>query len=253
MISGYRAKVLVIDDDYELHSNLKDFLELYHFGVAVAPDGVEALALLKKEIPDIIVCDIVMPGMDGNTFLSIIQAQDEYRQIPLIYMTGITDPEEKLYGLQRGAIDYLIKPFIPEELLYKINNIIQLRKGPDRVKTAGEAEEPEAVVFKIQFEEILKQSYHNVSLSPDDIAEKVNMSVSALQRKIMRYYQSNFSLVVKQYRLQKARLLLARSDRSVDEVARMCGFSSASYFSRIFKENSRLSPVQYRLQQLGKG
>lgn len=251
MINGYRAKVPVVEDDYELHSNLKDFLELYDLGVAVAPNGVEALALLKKELPDIIVCDIVMPGMDGTTFLSIIQAQDEYRPIPLIYMTGITDPEEKLQGLQRGAIDYLIKPFMPEELLYKINNIIQLRKGTESVKTAGDAEE--AVVFKKQFEDILKQSYHNVSLSPDDIAEKVNMSVSALQRKIMRYYQSNFSLVVKQYRLQKARLLLSRSDRSVDEVARMCGFSSASYFSRIFKESSRLSPIQYRQQQSAKG
>lgn len=250
MINGYRAKVLVVEDDYELHSNLKDFLELYDLGVAVAPNGVEALALLKTELPDIIVCDIVMPGMDGTTFLRIIQAQDEYRQIPLIYMTGITDPKEKLHGLQRGAIDYLIKPFMPEELLYKINNIIQLRKGPDPVKTVGDAEE--AVVFRKQFEDILKQSYHNVSLSPDDIAEKVNMSVSALQRKIMRYYHSNFSLVVKQYRLQKARLLLSRSDRSIDEVARMCGFSSASYFSRIFKETSRMSPMQYRLQQLEK-
>lgn len=253
MVKDCKPKVLIVEDDCGLRTNLGDFLELYHFDVEIASNGTDALTLLNQQAPDIIVSDLIMPGMDGKTFLRAIQANEAFRLIPFIYMTGKTDLQDKLYGLQNGAIDYLIKPFMLEELLYKINNIIQLRNQFSSVQPEAQSGEPITFGFKKQFEEALTNSYHNVSLSLEDIADKVNMSASALQRKISRYYQSNFSSVVKEYRLQKARLLLVKSDRPIDEVARMCGFSSASYFSRIFKETSRLSPVQYRLQQLGKG
>ncbi|OIN58486.1 hypothetical protein BLX24_12985 [Arsenicibacter rosenii] len=244
--------MLVIDDDYKLNDNLKEFLELNYFKVQVASNGIDAMRLLAQQPPDIIVCDMIMPGMDGKTFLQAVQAHDQYRCIPFIYMTGIRDPDDKLHSLQRGAIDYLIKPFMLEELLYKINNIIQLLNRPLLVRADSPAEESVAFVFKTQFEETLKHNYRNPGLSLEDMADKVNMSASALQRKITRYYQSNFSSVVRAYRLKKAEELLRSSDHLIDDIARMCGFSSASYFSRIFKESSHLSPIQYRFRQLDK-
>ena len=116
----FMAKILIVEDDINLQNNLKEYLELYEYEVWCAFNGVEALTMLGTVLPDVIVCDIMMPLMDGHSFLQEKIKDIRYQPIPLIHITAKTDVEEKLISLHEGAIDYLFKPFSLKELLLTI-------------------------------------------------------------------------------------------------------------------------------------
>lgn len=241
------AKVLVVEDEEQLRLNISEQLELDDHQVESATNGVEALALLSSFLPDLILCDIMMPEMDGLEFVRVLKRNPLYRSVPVIFLTAKVSQQDLIQGLEEGANDYLSKPFLRRELLLKVNNIINQQRDLliRKLQQTVASEEPD-FQFVRQFTELLERHYENPSLVADDVAADMNMSLSALQRGLKRYLQRNFSEIVKEYRLLKAAEYLTQTDQSLQWIATRCGFSSLSYFSYCFKETHQISPLRFR-------
>ncbi|WP_428666504.1 response regulator transcription factor [Runella sp.] len=245
------AKILVVEDDDELRNNIIEHLTIVGHQIAYSPNGSDALKSLSVFNPDIIICDIQMPLMDGITFLKEKQKNKGYQSIPLIFLTSHVSNNQKLMGLEVGAIDYITKPFQIKELILKIDNITSLRSNLMMlVPSAEPLGNKETIQFKMLIEETLQLLFSNQELSIGEVAFKMNMSVSALQRHLSRYYEKNFSDLLKEFRLNKAVGLLIKTDKSIEDIAFQCGFNSLSYFSRSFKNLYKLPPIKYRMSNL---
>ncbi|MFD2570177.1 response regulator [Spirosoma soli] len=248
------AKVLVVEDEEQLRLNISEQLELDNHEVGSAMNGAEALALLSSFTPDLILCDIMMPEMDGIEFIRAIKRSVLYRSIPLIFLTAKVSQQDMLQGLEEGAIDYLQKPFLHKELLLKVNNIINQQKDlliHQLQKTV--ASEEADFQFIRQFTEQLERNFANSSFTIDQMAEAMNMSLSTLQRNLKRYFQRGFGEIIREYRLLKAAEYLIQTDQSLQWIASRCGFSSLSYFSSSFKEANQISPLRFRQNNQSNG
>ncbi|EIW00478.1 diguanylate cyclase (GGDEF) domain-containing protein [Thermoanaerobacter siderophilus SR4] len=117
--------ILIVDDNKLTRKILKDILENAGYGVLEAKDGEEALQIYKNKLPDMVILDIVMPGMTGFDLLRILRKEEENLMLPIILLTSQDNFEEKIKGLELGADDYLVKPFNDKELLFKVNNLFQ--------------------------------------------------------------------------------------------------------------------------------
>lgn len=247
------AKILVVEDDYQLRENIAEQLELDHHDVRTAWNGLEALGILRSFFPDLILCDIMMPEMDGIAFIRAVKQDAAYRGIPFIFLTAKVAKPDVIQGLEEGAVDYISKPFLHRELTLKINNITnQQRELVVRHLHRAVEEEDSDFQFVRQFTAVLDRHFDDASLSAELMAELMNMSLSALQRNLKKYLRRSFSDTLKEYRLQKATNYLLRSDQNVQWIAGRCGFSSLSYFSFCFKEAHQMSPRQFRLMNQNK-
>lgn len=245
------AKILVVEDDDELRNNILEHLIIAGHKIHGSSNGIDALQTLHNFIPDIIICDIQMPIMDGIEFLKEKQKDKLYQYIPLIFLTSHVSTNQKLMGLEVGAIDYITKPFQIKELILKIDNITTLRSNLIMLTPPVEhPEDKESIQFKTNIEEILASLHSNQDFSISEAAFQMNMSVSTLQRHLNRYYGNNFSDLLKLYRLTKAATMLLKTDKSIEEIAFQSGFNSLSYFSRSFKEVYKIPPIKYRLSNL---
>lgn len=241
--------VLLVEDYLPLRENIREQLEVAGYQIRAVEHGVQALELLTVFRPDVIVCDILMPHMDGLDLLKAIKQHALHRSIPLIFLTACSTPEDRLEGLKLGAIDYICKPFSIQELLLKVSNIITQQTELVRHQLqASIAQETIDIEFVNLFNRQLEQSYSEALFNADQMARALAMSLSALQRNLKRYFNSNFSQLLKEYRLVKASNYLRHTDRSLDWVATRCGFGSLSSFSRSFKEAYGLAPLRYRQQ-----
>lgn len=131
-VKSQRARILIVDDDPEMIRLIKEVLELIPSEVLVENTGVDALALLHREIEkdgvDVVLLDIMMPGEDGFRILDRMKSDPQLRQIPVILITGLNSIEAKTRGLQMGADDYIIKPFDPQELLARLDVVLRIRR-----------------------------------------------------------------------------------------------------------------------------
>ena len=120
-------KILVIEDEPGVRENLAEILQLAQYEVVVAVDGMEGIELARQHRPDLIICDVMMPRMDGFEVLKTLQANPELATIPLIFLTAMADLENLREGMDLGADDYLTKPFELDELLISINSRLRKR------------------------------------------------------------------------------------------------------------------------------
>jgi PleD family two-component response regulator len=121
--------ILVIDDELHIRTILTYMLEQEGFQVVQASGGAEALAILDDSLPDLILLDIMMPDMDGFSVLSRIRGQFRTHNLPVILLTARGETQQKVRGLEAGANDYLVKPFVPEELILRVRNMLQLSRN----------------------------------------------------------------------------------------------------------------------------
>ncbi|ADB38682.1 response regulator transcription factor [Spirosoma linguale] len=241
------ANILLIEDDLSLQLTLKTILELYGHRIAVADNGKRALSLLRYSTPDLIISDIIMPRMDGYTFLERLKEGLPYKKIPVIFLTSKDSQEDRSKGLEMGVISYLTKPVAKDEIISQINNLIAYRNSIIN-RTIYEAHEDQQPDFQFvkQFYDLLTDMAVNSDFSIEKAALNLFMSTSTLKRRLKNYLDSNFSDLVKEFRLKKADNLLLNSDYSLEQISVLCGFSSLSYFSRSFKASYKINPNQYR-------
>ena len=121
------ASILVVEDDIVMRDGVCEILELAGYTVNVASNGKEALELLEKVAPELIVSDIMMPKLTGYQLVEVLKAEDSTSHIPIILLTAKSTQEDKISGLKAGADAYLVKPFNKEELLVRVENLIKLR------------------------------------------------------------------------------------------------------------------------------
>lgn len=254
--SSYR--VLVVEDDEEIRSYICRELatDFYTEGCG---NGKEALELIFKRPPHLIISDVMMPEMDGIALCTRVKQNINLNHIPVVLLTAKTREEDNLEGLNCGADAYLTKPFSIEILRRTVQNIIHNRKLLQN--KFGGSQTQEKRVQKLHVEspderllnrvmKVINDNMANPDLSVDMLAEKVGISRVHLYRKLKELTNQSASDLIRNVRLKQAAALLAAKRQSINEVATRTGFANVNYFSTAFKELYGLTPTAYMEQCL---
>ena len=243
--------ILIAEDNHELRSYIASLLA-NRYNILTAENGKIALEISQKELPDIIISDILMPEMDGKEFCSRIKKDIHTCHIPFMILTALTSESYQLEGLTIGADDYITKPFNPSILLSKVNNILESRKLITRRSHTLQAMQPEELVeedkdkqFLLQLISIIRANMSNSKLKIDDLGRELGMSHTPFYKKIKELTNQTPNDFLKQIRLEQAKKLLIESKLSVSEVAYQTGFSSPKYFQECFKKHFGENPSKY--------
>lgn len=247
--------LLVVEDNPELRGYLRDLLAA-HYRVTLAADGEEALDLLKQEMPDMVISDVLMPRMNGFELCEKLKSEEEYWHLPVILLTAKTDLADNIHGLNLGADAYVGKPFDPSYLLAVVQNIFANRARIQpvvRTLTAesldvrenGEAEIPldeRERAFLGKLYELLDKRLSDEEYNVLSLAREIGISRSSLYSKIKLMTGKSPQIFFSEYRLNRAKDFLESGDFTVSEVAYKVGFCSLAGFSRSFKKQFGYSP-----------
>ncbi|MEO9806412.1 MAG: response regulator [Reichenbachiella sp.] len=242
--------VLVIEDNEDLSRYLKELLR-ENYTVHMSSNGMEGVEKAKELVPDLIISDVMMPKKDGIEVCNELKEAHETDHIPIILLTALADRESKLKGLERGADDYLLKPFDPKELAARVSNLLSQRSklkekyvGLLRLDVANIEVSNREEQFLKKLMEVIGDHLSDSAFSVEQLSSEVAMSRMQLHRKLTALTGQSASTFVRNHRLNQAtRLLLA--GETATQVAYAVGFSSPSYFTRAFKEVYGVAPSEY--------
>ncbi len=260
--------VLVIEDNIDMQNHIRQVIEQqYH--CLLSASGELGISMAKEFIPDLIVCDIMLSGIDGFEVLKQIKQMEITAHIPIILLTARSDLDSRLHGLNLKADEYLSKPFNQQELLIRIENLIDNRlqlqqnylqqfvvdqkqsRKQNSVSKLSELtcdDEPcqsKDEVFLEKLETIIAKMYTDTELGSQQLANEMAISERQLQRKIKVLLGITPNNYIKEFRLVKAQNLL-KSGAQIGRIAMDVGFSSQTYFGRCFKESYQCTPKQYQ-------
>jgi signal transduction histidine kinase/DNA-binding response OmpR family regulator/ligand-binding sensor domain-containing protein len=245
-------RVLVVEDNDDLLNFLKRTLS-NDFKVYTAVDGKKAWEFIQRQVPDLVVSDIMMPNMNGFELCEIMKSTYETSHIPIVLLTALSEKTDQLHGLGLGADDYLTKPFDMGILLQRIKSIIRNRevvrgkafkliKGESADPTILENEHNDKFLKKIL--EVARENISNPEFSKDEFASSVNMSSSLLYKKTKTLTGLSPTDFIKTIRLNQALVLMQSRKYTVTEVSELCGFASVGYFSTVFRKHFGKSPSE---------
>jgi len=244
--------VLVVEDNEDIRNFLKLSLEP-RYRVFEAADGESGRDLAIKIVPDIIICDVMMPGMDGIELTRILKKQEKTSHIPIIILSAKTGLENRIQGLEQGADAYVPKPFSSEELHARIKNLIDGRKKLKEKFSRALLVKPEAVAepsmeekFLMRVKAVVEENLADENFSVEQMSKQVGMSRAQLHRKLIALTGKSASRFVRNYRLEHAHELLKKRVGTVSEIAYRVGYSSPAYFTKCFTEDFGISPSQVR-------
>ena len=246
-----KRTLLIVDDSEEILSYEYNLLRP-HYHVITSTNGEDALQIARKEIPDLIISDIVMPKMDGREFCHCIKEDVLTQHIPVILLTSENTVEDQVQGLNIGADDYITKPFNAELLKAKIATILknkELQKEHlrTRILRMPDIEIPESIddTLIAKINDVIKQNIGESNLTVEFLASKTALSRVQLFRKMKAITGCSPSEYIKAIRLEHAAEILVQSKQSIADVAYMVGFSDPKYFSNCFSEKFGVTPSQY--------
>lgn len=251
-----KQRLLIIDDSPDVTDFLSElFSESYE--CIVAADGIEGLQTANRIIPDIIICDVQMPRMNGLEVVRLLKSKRETRYIPTILLSGYNTRENRLEGLRAMADDFIAKPFDYEELNLKMSNLLQVRSEmmatePEDYITQKLDLDPSTYNAKDRalIEEMIEffaVHYPENKLNISQIANHLNYSVRQLQRKIKNITTVSPMDLLRIYRLKQASAALLRH-KTISEVSEASGFSSPNYFCTCFKDYYEITPRKFQRQ-----
>ena len=248
-----RQHIIIVEDDAEIRGFLES--ELSHdYDITTCDNGKAGLSEVFKMIPDLVISDVMMPEMDGNTMCSKIKSSPTTSHIPVILLTAKSRDEDRLEGLETGADAYLLKPFNMDILRRTIINLIhthqmlrlkygrndQLEEQVEQVKMKSPDEQLLDRVMKV-----INKNISNSDLSVDSIADEVGISRVHLHRKMKELTGQTPHDFIRNIRLKQAAHLLSSQNMNITEVMYACGFNNAASFSTIFKKFYGMSPREY--------
>lgn len=245
-----RPTVLVIDDNTDIRQYERTLLQDEYI-VLEAADGKEGLAVALKEVPDLVICDVMMPVMDGLEFTKQLKTNTATSHIPVIMLTAKNLEEHRAEGYEHGADSYITKPFHSKVLLARIENLLrqrQLLKNLYQGSKEAEKEISEAHLedrdkqFLKQLQAIIQKNLSDSEFGVEDMGQQIGLSRVQLYRKVKAMTGSSVVDLLRKARLAKARRLLETRSMSVSEVAYEVGFSAPSYFTKCFKEEYGMLP-----------
>ncbi len=252
--------ILVIDDTRDMLAYLKTELAAdYH--VVTAINGEEGLALALEQLPDLVICDLMMPDMDGFEVLHQLRADINTSHIPFILLTAKGDSKSRIYGLQASADDYITKPFNTQVLLARIEGLLNIRRllSKNYRKKLLSSQSPTTQnssqlsgrdqQFLDRFNEFIVKQHHNPELNVKDIQQALHISERSLQKKIKALLGCTVVQHLRNYRLEQAVRLLKEGQMNLSNIVEASGFSSQQYFNRCFKQYFGESPLNYIKQE----
>ena len=248
-----RASIIIAEDDDEIRDYLtKELSE--HYDIHSCTNGREALAEVYRTHPDIVISDVMMPEMDGNTLCTQLKLNPQTNHLPVILLTAKNRDEDKLEGLETGADAYIVKPFNMDILRRTIANLINARTllRQKYGRTEQLEEQMEEVKVKSPDEKLLERimstinkQLNNSDLSVDMIADEVGISRVHLHRKMKELTGQTPHDFIRTLRLKQAANLLTTQNMNITEVVYACGFSNPTSFSTLFKSVYGMSPREY--------
>lgn len=245
-----RPTVLVIDDNTDIRQYERTLLQDEYI-VLEAADGKEGLSVAMKEVPDLVICDVMMPVMDGLEFTEQLKTNTATSHIPVIMLTAKNLEEHRAEGYEHGADSYITKPFHSKVLLARIENLLrqrQLLKNLYQGTKEAEKEISEAHLedrdkqFLKQLQAIIQKNLSDSEFGVEEMGQQIGLSRVQLYRKVKAMTGSSVVDLLRKARLAKARRLLETRSMSVSEVAYEVGFSAPSYFTKCFKEEYGMLP-----------
>jgi signal transduction histidine kinase/ligand-binding sensor domain-containing protein/DNA-binding response OmpR family regulator len=244
--------VLLIVED---HKDLKEMVisKLYDIGnIYEASNGLSGLQMAQAILPDLIISDILMPGLDGISLCEKIKSDVLTNHIPVVLLSAKTGEDEQLEGLSKGADDYLVKPFNTEILIQKVNNILKSREklkdqysSSKGISIAEIIESSSDQKYVKYITRIVEENMSDPQFSVENLSDILNLDRFQLYRKIHAVTGVSPSKFITRVRLAKALELLKSKKVNVTEVAYHLGFNSSSYFTRCFKEVYGVQPSKY--------
>ena len=251
---GNQQQLIVIaEDDSEIRDYLVQELSA-DYKVVGCENGKKAFAEVLKTTPDLLISDIMMPEMDGNTLCSKVKTNPATSHVPVILLTAKNREEDQLEGLETGADAYIVKPFNMDILRRTIINLIHTHQML-RLKY-GRNDDLEKKVDDVQIQspddklmervmQVINKNIGNAELSVDDIAEEVGISRVHLHRKMKELTGQTPHDFIRNIRLKQAANLLTTQNMNITEVMYACGFNNPASFSTIFKKFYGMSPREY--------
>lgn len=245
--NGQLYSALVVEDNPDMRVYISELLGELGISVEQAANGIEGKKQVSVKKPDIIISDIMMPEMNGFEFASWVRSVPESRQIPVILLSARSEVEDKVYGFEIGVSDYLTKPFNAQELQARVDNLLTLKKEREQFSNQEEESTLSADAELVQqLQEFVESKIGNNDISVDDLAASASMSVRNLQRILKSVTGFTPVEFIREVRLYAARdLLETKQKRTVSEVAYAVGFSTPSYFSKLYKKRFGTSPAEY--------
>lgn len=249
-----KYSILVVEDQEELREMIIIEMQKLFSTVHSASNGVEALKVIKEQMPNIIVSDVMMPQMDGLELCKKVKSDLEISHIPVILLTARADSQSLELGYKMGADAYLAKPFEFDSLTSLLYNTLRNRELlREKFKSTGFALLPEEVTTSSADEEFLKQllevihkEISNVDLDVMLLADRMAMSRSTLFAKMKSITGTGVKEFINELRIKQAMVLLKDSETPIVEVSERVGFSQQRYFSTVFKQHTEMTPTEYR-------
>jgi DNA-binding response OmpR family regulator len=247
-----KKTILIVEDNFELQNFLKQLLS-DEYNILAAEDGAEGFEVAKRQFPDIILSDIMMPNLNGVELCKKLVEDKQTKHIPIIVLTAKNSTHAKLEALESGAIEFLQKPFNIKELQLKIKNNLTRR---DQIISRYQNnlthnphlknERSQDQIFLEKLNKIVNDNLNNTNFRIEELAEQINMSHSSLYRKCSSLTGMSVVDYIKQIRLKKAAILLVKYGYSISEVAYLVGFNNPKYFSNCFKTFFNKTPKKFK-------
>lgn len=251
--------ILIIDDNPEICEFIKAILN-DHYNVVVELNPLESINKIITYLPDLIISDVMMPGLDGFELCKKIKTDLRFSHIPVILLTAKASTHDHITGYETGADDYIYKPFDEELLMVRVKNLIaqkeNLRKffiGSDGIINPKVKANNLDISFIDRVLEQIQQQYPDPDFNVNTIIDKLGMSRSIFYKKFKALSDQSVNDLIRNFRLKKAAEMLAGGQFTVSQVAYDCGFSDPAYFSKVFKEFYKVSPKDYNSSQTEAG
>lgn len=257
-----KYKLLVVED----HADIRLYLRVLFsatYNIIMAENGEEGVRMARKEIPDLVITDVMMPVMNGFECCRILKEDLKTCHIPIILLTALTDDENIVKGIELGADDYILKPFNPEILRTKVKRLIKSRTELKRIYTkllmpsitvnGSQEENTETIIiedpFITQILNIVNENLQNPEFNVKKLAEMLNMSQPTLYRKVKQL--TNFTIIelVRGVRLKRSAELLRSRKYNVQEVAEMVGYNDIPTFRKHFVDFYGTTPSTFKSKE----
>ena len=248
-----RLPLVVVADD---NPDMRLYLRLHLAGqyrIAEAVTGEQALEIVRARNPDLVLSDVMMPGLDGISLCRAIRADERIASTPVVLLTARGDHRTQIDGLSAGADDFLVKPFDAEALMARVENLIELRRllrtgapfasvavGPSAVNVPSTVS-----AFVERVRDIVESNLANTNFGVDWLADEVALSPRQLQRRLRDATRLSAAGFIRMMRLARAAQLLAAGASNVSETAYAVGFRDTDHFAHLFRQAFGVSPSDY--------
>ncbi|GAB4040421.1 hybrid sensor histidine kinase/response regulator transcription factor [Spirosoma jeollabukense] len=244
--------LLIIDDNADIRAYVRSIFET-DYQIIEAVDGQDGLEKATATLPNIVICDLMMPRLDGFGFCRMLKTQEATSHIPVVMLTAKATVEDRIEGFELGADDYLTKPFNQAEIQVRVRNLLDKQERLRLHYTSNllfhepvsvQATSPEDAFLK-KARAIIEEHLSDSRFGVEPFSKAMNLSPSQLLRKLKALTNLTVVEFLRQYRLQRAATLLAQGDGTVSAIAYQVGFENLSYFTKMFQEEFGVLPSAY--------